>query len=245
MSLIENWLEEQKRSDVPENVTCLRERDGGRDRVFDSLVKVARGHFVAAALLERIGYPLAADVLRAKVPTRIAIQSGDLGEILATEYVRERTDYQVPINRLRYKDDRDMAMRGDDVIGVRRVDGRVQALKIEAKSRAELSGQVVKEACESLERNRSRPGASSVAFVLLRLYEEGRDAEAELVEELLGEHLTDRDVEHLVFTFSGNDPTRVLAEHAKPRRRRLAGIRVMDHQKFIRKIYEAIHAAVP
>ncbi|HEX6370881.1 MAG TPA: Hachiman antiphage defense system protein HamA [Longimicrobium sp.] len=245
MPLLESWLEKHERDGTPENVTCLREREGGRDRVFQSLVEVAKDHFVAAGLLDRIGYPLAATVLRAKVPTRIATQSGDLGEILATEYVRERTDYQVPINRLRYKDDREMAMRGDDVIGVRKVDGRVQALKIEAKSRAQLSGAVVKEACASLQRNRSRPSASSVAFVSLRLREEGRDAEAELVEQLLGEQFTDWDVEHLVFTLSGNDPTGVLSEHAKALRRRLAGIRVVDHQKFIRKVYEAIHAAVP
>jgi hypothetical protein len=242
MPLLEPWLEEHSRDGTPDNVICLRERDGGRELVFNALVEAAKGHFVAAALLGRIGYPAAAEVLRARVPTQIAIQSGDLGEILATEYVRERTDYQVPINRLRYKDDRDTAMRGDDVIGVRKVDGRVQALKIEAKSRAQLSASVVKAACAALERNRSRPNASSVAFVSLLLRAEGRDAEAEVMEELLGDQLTDRDVEHLVFTLSGNDPNKVLSEHSKARRRRLAGIRVMDHQKFIRQVYKGIHA---
>lgn len=243
MPIIESWLEEHRPTGTPENVSFFRERDGGRDVVFQSLVEVAKGHFVGAGILERIGYPMAAEVLRSKVPTRISVQSGDLGEIVATEYVRERTDYQVPINRLRFKDDRDTTMRGDDVLGVRKVDGRVQALKIEAKSRAQLSPGVVEEACTALERNRSRPNASSVTFVSLRLREEGRDAEAEIVEQLLGEQFADRDVEHLVFTLSGNDPTRALSDHSKRPRRRLTGVRVMDHQKFIRQVYEALNAA--
>ena len=41
--------------------------------------------------------------------------SGDLGEISSRpELVEEELGLRVPVRRLRYKDDRNMAMRGDD-----------------------------------------------------------------------------------------------------------------------------------
>jgi hypothetical protein len=226
--------------------TLLQERDGGRALVFDSLREVVKDHFEKADILARMGYARAAKHLENKLPTNIKTRSGDLCEILATEYVRECTGYDVPINRLRYKDDREMAMRGDDVIGVRRVAGRVQVLKGEAKSRAQLSVTVVKEACDSLTRHASRPNPSSLAFVASRLREEDRDDEADVIETLMEVSIPDRDIEHLVFTLSGNDPAAVLAAHAQaPIRRRLAGMHIFDHQQFIKDVYEAVNGAAP
>jgi hypothetical protein len=63
--------------------------------------------------------------------------SGELGEILATELVEEMMDYEVPVRRLRYKDGREMALRGDDFIGIRvNAAGNLHLLKGESKSRA-------------------------------------------------------------------------------------------------------------
>ena len=88
-------------------------------------------------MIEKIGgYKKAAHVVKNRLPTGKAIRSGDLGEILATEYVDQETNSRVPIKRLRYKDDQQMAMRGDDVIAVRPGPKRMtQVLKVEAKSR--------------------------------------------------------------------------------------------------------------
>lgn len=245
MPIFEPWLREERRADTPANVTLLFEREGGRALVFDALREVVKDHFVKADILARLGYSRAAKYLENKLPTEIKTQSGDLGEILATEYVRECAGYDVPINRLRYKDDRDLAMRGDDFIGVRRVDNRVQVLKGEAKSRAQLSVSVVKEACDSLTRHASRPNPSSVAFVASRLREEGRDDEADVIETLMEVSIADRDLEHMVFTLSGNDPAAALAAHAQAKiRRRLTGMHVFDHQRFIQDVYGSVHAAV-
>lgn len=244
MPLIQPWLREERREGTPDNVTLLFERDGGRALVFDSLCEVVKDHFAKTDILARMGYERAATYLENKLPTVINTRSGDLGEILATEYVRECTGYDVPINRLRYKDDREMAMRGDDIIGVRRVDDRVQVLKGEAKSRDQLSVTVVKEACDSLTRHASRPNPSSLAFVASRLREEGRDDEADVIETLMEVTIPERDLEHLIFTLSGNDPAAVLAAHAQaPIRRRLTGMHVFDHQHFIKDVYEAVNGA--
>jgi hypothetical protein len=53
----------------------------------------------------------------AAMPQQAKGRLGDLGEILATELVEERINLRVPVRRLRDKDGRNMAMRGDDFIG--------------------------------------------------------------------------------------------------------------------------------
>ena len=68
------------------------------------------------------------------------IRSGDLGEIYATEWIDAHSGgYRAPIKRLRWKDHRNMAMRGDDVIGILQdaQTQRLHFLKTEAKSRVD------------------------------------------------------------------------------------------------------------
>ena len=49
--------------------------------------------------------------------------SGDFGRYLKF-IVDQCTDYSVPIKKLRWKDDRAVAMRGNDVIAIRRAENR-------------------------------------------------------------------------------------------------------------------------
>lgn len=67
--------------------------------------------------MERLGFKVAAKILSEAMPQTPKGRSGDLGEILATELVEEEIGLRVPVRRLRYKDGRNMAMRGDDFIG--------------------------------------------------------------------------------------------------------------------------------
>lgn len=96
-----------------------------------------------AALLDRLGKPAAANFIRNKLPESMKIRSGDLGEIFATEYVGESTMYTVPIKRLRWKDHRNMSMRGDDLIAVLFPDdgSPIQFMKGETKSGPHLRQQ--------------------------------------------------------------------------------------------------------
>ena len=72
-----------------------------------------------ARALARLGKPAAAALIESKLPTTKQIRSGDLGEIYATEWIDAHSGgYRAPIKRLRWKDHRNMAMRGDDVIGI-------------------------------------------------------------------------------------------------------------------------------
>jgi hypothetical protein len=107
---------------------------------------VIQDHFIDASIVERMGgYPKAAAVIRGLLPTSKRIRSGDLGEILATEYVETITPFAVPLRKLRYKDDGNLAMRGNDVIGIQKVGRRYRVLKVEAKSRTVMAAGVVGE----------------------------------------------------------------------------------------------------
>jgi Cap4 SAVED domain len=74
---------------------------------YDSVDRIAND-------VEKLGYKAAAQILRERLPRTKKARSGDLGEILACELVEEERHFTVPVRRLRYKDGREMALRGDD-----------------------------------------------------------------------------------------------------------------------------------
>jgi len=128
---------------------------------------VVPGHYASeehiARALERLGKQAAADFIRKKLPTSKSMRSGDLGEIFATEFIAEKTAYDVPIKKLRWKDHRNMALRGDDVIGILLTpEGRLQFLKAESKSRVNLSAAVLEKAREDLDKGASSTQTTSL-----------------------------------------------------------------------------------
>ena len=129
----------------------------------DAVAAVIPGHYAAdehiARNLDRLGENAAAQFVRDKLPLSKRGRSGDLGEVLATEFIAERLSYTVPIKRLRWKDHRELPMRGTDVIGIRQngASGRLEFLKTEAKSRVLLNASVVSEARDGLKRDNGMP----------------------------------------------------------------------------------------
>src|SRR5215469_8862295 len=71
-----------------------------------SVAAAVPGHYLSeehiARILEHFGKRAAATYIREKLPETKFIRSGDLGEILATEYIAEQTPFSVPIKRLRW-----------------------------------------------------------------------------------------------------------------------------------------------
>jgi uncharacterized protein DUF1837 len=199
--------------------------------------------------LERLGRPAAAKFIRSKLPTRKSVRSGDLGEIIATTYIDQRTDYAVPIKRLRWKDHRNMSMRGEDVVGIQRVPetGRIRFLKCEAKSRVTLSAGVITEARAGLDRDSGLPSPHALSFISARLVELG---DAELADAIDDEQLRygilPVNVRHLLFTFTGNDPRTLLEQslndYAGVIAQAAAGVRVATHATFVRETYDQVIA---
>lgn len=231
------------------DLRILQERDGAREAVQRAIRETALDHLVGLDVIERMGdFPETVSFIRNRLPTQRRVMSGDLGEILATEYVNQYTDFRVPLKRLRWKDDRNTAMRGNDGLAHRRTNDTDSFLKVESKSRANLSTTVVAAAVADLQKHSGRPNPSSLAFISGRLRELGRDDEAIVFERIQRRPPRRSQVEHLVFTFSGNDPTAALQAHRHTgqggNRRSLVGCIVPDHQAFIRSTFENLNAPV-
>lgn len=210
--------------------------------VVNDVRDVVRSHYVdpqlAAKRLAELGAPKTAQLLREHIPTSKTARSGDLGEILATEIAEQTLNFKVPIRRLRWKDGRNMALRGDDIIGIRDKKGKLEFLKGESKSRAVLTTAVLDEAGEALDRDRGRPTRHAVLFIAERLREMGNDTLAAPLESAVLDSFSGTRVEHLLLALTAGDPTNLLTNHltaaaTKKRMRHAVGLRIADHGAFI------------
>jgi hypothetical protein len=203
-----------------------------------------------ARALARLGKPAAAALIESKLPTTKQIRSGDLGEIYATEWIDAHSGgYRAPIKRLRWKDHRNMAMRGDDVIGILQdaQSQRLHFLKTEAKSRATLTAQVLTDARAGLDKDGGLPSAHALSFISARLLELDNLPLADAIDDALLKHgIPPQSVRHLLFTFSGNAPdtllTASLQAYPGPINQWGIGLRVEGHAAFIGAVYDRVIA---
>jgi hypothetical protein len=116
-------------------------------------------------------------------------------------------------------------------------------LKGECKSRATFGKTTVEEAAKSLDLHEGRPNPSTLAFITKRLYEENRDAEAKVFQNLQAEGaISAKNVSHLIFALAGNDPSEHLASGPKSKhagiKRESAAVVINDHGAFIAAVYK-------
>jgi len=179
------WMAHDQPDSAAEDLVVLREKAKTQAAVESAIRQAAVDHLVGLEILERIGgYPEAAAFIRNKIPTDKRVMSGELGEILASEYIDQCTDFRVPIKRLRWKDDRNTTMRGNDVLAICQAESKCRLLKAESKSRVKLQANVVGEAVDGLAKHPGRPNPSSMAFISSRLGEQGDDTLAAVFEGL-------------------------------------------------------------
>jgi hypothetical protein len=203
-----------------------------------------------AAALARLGKAAAAHMITDLLPQTPQIRSGDLGEIYATEWIDAHSGYRAPIKRLRWKDHRNMAMRGDDVIGMilDPATQRLRFLKTEAKSRIDLRAQTLQEARTGLDKDGGLPSSHALSFISARLMELGTDAPlVDAIDEALYRHgIPPESVKHLLFTFSGNSPQALLMQalqaYPGPIGQWAVGLHVDGHAAFVGAVYDWVIA---
>jgi hypothetical protein len=215
MALFKDWCVSIKQKDKKKTLRTYTEKAGGRAAALEQLGEAVRTHYDQvdriADDVARLGYDGAAEILRALLPQSKRARSGDLGEILASELVEEETNFRVPVRRMRFKDGREVAMRGDDFIGVGvGSDDKLWLLKGESKSRANLGNVTIAEAREALSRYGGRCTPNSLLFIASRLLE-GKDEEdvalGRTIRDEVGlKALRPSRIDHMLFTMSGNAP---------------------------------------
>ncbi|MBI1204952.1 MAG: DUF1837 domain-containing protein [Rhodopseudomonas sp.] len=250
MPLFDKWCDNSEQADKKKKFWKLTEKTGGRAKIQASLAETIRSHYDSleriASDVEELGYDGAAAILRERLPRGKKARSGDLGEILASELVEERLGFNVPVRRMRFKDGREVALRGDDFIGVAYDgDDKLWLLKGEAKSRAVLGKSTIAEAREALKRHNGRCTPTSLLFVADRLLDRGGDDEElgrTIRTEVALKSLPPARVDHALFTLSGNAPPQALSDDfqalGQRRNQTIVNLRIEDHQAFIAEIYE-------
>ena len=248
--LYEPWCDRERTGDNQKQLWKLTERAGGRAAIAADLPDCIRSHYDdmerIAEEIRELGYPHAAAILAERMPRSARARSGELGEILATELVEEQLGYTVPVRRLRYKDGREMALRGDDFIGVRLdAEARLHLLKGESKSRAALAKATITEARTALSKDGGRPTATSLLFIADRLMDhadERRNLGRKIRNEVATRAVPAGRVGHVLFTVSGNATPQALHDDLQAadavRPHIAVHLRIEDHQEFIRTSYE-------
>ncbi|MCK1394305.1 DUF1837 domain-containing protein [Bradyrhizobium sp. 1] len=228
----------------------------GMTAMLDAGIKAAAavvpGHYASpervAHALRRLGKTGAAKLIEDKLPTTKQMRSGDLGEIFATEWIDAYSGgYRAPIKRLRWKDHRNMAMRGDDVIGMK-LNGQTQRLlflKTEAKSRGLLTAQVVAEARAGLDKDGGLPSAHALTFISECLFAMDEIELVDAIDDAQRKHgIPGQSVTHLMFVFTGNAPetmlTNALQNYAGSIGQWGIGLHVDGHGKFIGAVYDMV-----
>ncbi len=218
-----------------------------------AIAEVVPSHYIEperlAELFARLGRNEVAEYISLKLPTAESIQSGDLGEVLCATFVHETTPFKLGIKRLRWKDHRNMAMRGDDVLAfeLRQSTPTLRVLKAESKSRATMPAAVLNAARKSLSEFSELPSPHAMSFVADRLSKaEDKPLRDALDDALLKEGLNTSQVTHMLFSFSGNDASDILrknlAEYVGPVAQHYVGLHVEGQRAFIGAVFAAMEA---
>lgn len=253
MVLFDRWCHVRKQPDRRRHLWTLTEKDGAREDIRDDLVQVIRSHYDRleriADDVERLGYAKAATILKSVLPQSKRARSGEIGEILATELVEEQVGFNVPVRRLRYKDGREMALRGDDFIGVAFDDNdHLRLLKGESKSRRVLNRATITQARTSLDRDQGRCTPESLWFVASHLLdsadEQNQDLGRVIRDEVGLKALRSHRIDHMLFTLSGNGVPQALMDDwqaaSATRTHYVVNLHVADHGDFVRAVYEEV-----
>ncbi|MGV8000982.1 SAVED domain-containing protein [Photorhabdus temperata subsp. temperata] len=201
-----------------------------------------------ATAFELLGKPGVAGFIKDFLPISKQTRSGDIGEILATEWINARSNgYKVPLNRLRWKDHRNLAMRGEDVIGMY-IDPQTETLfflKTEAKSRARMNASTITDARNNLDKGQGLPTAHALAFIATRLLETGKkELGRQILKASLSQGILPGHVRHLIFLLSGNASDVLLTTSINAYQGNIQqfGVTVMvaRHGEFIQEIFDTV-----
>lgn len=224
---------------------------------FDASVAIVANvipdHFLSpsrlAEMFARLQRHEVAELIQNRLPESAQLKSGDLGEVLCTTFVREKTPFTLGINRLQFKDHRNMSMRGDDMLGfnLNPTTGKLTVLKAESKSNAVMPASIVTTARKALSGFAELPSPHSMGFVADRLLDPVDKPLRDAIDDAqLKKSLKPTDITHMLFAFTGNDTTKLLqanlSSYTGGATQHYVGLRVPEHQKFIKAVFTAVGA---
>ena len=141
-----------------------------------------------------------------------------------------------------------MSMRGEDVLAFSLTPrtGALKVLKAEVKSGSALTTAVIKKARTALSANSGLPSHHALSFVADRLDETGDEPLRDALDNAqLKKGLRASQVTHMLFTFSGNNPSDLLKKNLEAysgdvQQQHYVALHVGSHQAFIKAVFEGV-----
>ena len=242
-----SWCEPPEDETVGKHVSRVlisKDDDAGIDAVLALLPRAYARKKNLKRIAKRHGKTGVAKLLSDKAPKTKGGRSGDMGEILGTAYVQTTMGYTTGPSRLIERDHQEWALRGDDVLGARLNGGKLELVKVEAKSRAKAGKSAVTQAREGLRRNGDLASPHSLTQFAERLLKEDEALSDALNDVLQKNGLRPGQLTHVMFIFSGVHPARHIRDDLKAYTGKVTQttvtVRVSAHQEFIRKSYDLV-----
>ena len=191
----------------------MKEKDEIRAHIMPALVEAILDHHfhrkTISGALERLGYEKAAKYFLTRLPKGDKTRKGNFGEVVASEHLCQRYGYRMPVFKLRFRDNPNMPMRGEDIVAFELGEGkRISAICIgEAKTLEHYNrSQVIKAHDRLVTAYHPYPVTLSLISSLLR--EKGNHNLAEQIDRIL-ETLSLRSFprHNWIFIITGDKPS--------------------------------------
>lgn len=250
MSKLEEWCQTTETTIASHCLKVMPAETSKRTHAVNVLAEAIPSYYAKheriTELLSKLGRQALAQYIEGKLPTKINIRSGDLGEIICNAYVHEGTAFKLGIKRLQWKDHRNMSMRGEDVLAFQfaGTSQKLNVLKAEVKSGVKISSTVIRTARVALDSNNSLPSPHALSFVADRLTSPADKQLRDAIDNLLMTSLKPQQVTHMLFTFSGNNPTKALTDnltnYAGPINQNYIAVQVDLFPAFVKEVFESV-----
>ena len=199
MNFIFRWFGLSTESYGIDRISYLTEAKTVDTETWAEATKQIREHYITperlAHLCDTIGYPSASKALRARLPTTKRARSGEIGEILTSEFLNAQPGPKVLVKRLRWKDGRNNPLRGDDIFACSsEAPDALRIVKGECKSAQSLSQSTLDDAVAKLKENDGRPAEHTASFIAEKLAQSNEPL-ADIIDQYLfgeGHHRDDR-----------------------------------------------------
>lgn len=165
------------------SVPCrnLSEKDGVRDDLVTDIREMVTRHHASPEQLKRsldakkrLGFADAQKRFN-RFPANPDTRKGNLAEVVLAEYLVATTGSTIPVYRLRYNQNVDQSLKGDDILAFDLDAQPVRIIVGEAKFRETSSKAAVEEIIKGLLRSYQGGLPASLQFVADRLFETGQD----------------------------------------------------------------------
>lgn len=190
----------------------MKEKKDSRNYIKESLTKAIIDHHIHHKKikygLKNLGYEKAAQYFSSMLPKDEKTRKGNFGEVIASEHLRQRYHFNMPIFKLRYADNPMISMRGEDIIAFKiSKNNKITAICIgEAKTLKKFRQNKIKDAHDRLV-IAYRPNPISLSLISTILYEKNQNELANEIESILQDICKKTVYKYnWIFLITGNNP---------------------------------------